>query len=204
MKPARIPQIVSAPAHWAELPWGEYYREALEQQLKPWFAKMYGFHLLKIGNLSAEINSESCGISHQVNVSLGGEPVQVKANPLHLPFAEKSVDACLLAHSLPWCDDPHRLLREADRVLIDDGWLVISGFNPMSLMNDNKSVSGINLGHLWHRGDLIKLGIETVLDLYRAGKVAPHLDGTYPFDKAADAYGRLENGKNIGKVVLVP
>ena len=140
MKPARIPQIVSAPAHWAELPWGEYYREALEQQLKPWFAKMYGFHLLKIGNLSAEINSESCGISHQVNVSLGGEPVQVKANPLHLPFAEKSVDACLLAHSLPWCDDPHRLLREADRVLIDDGWLVISGFNPMSLMGLRKLV----------------------------------------------------------------
>lgn len=64
----------------------------------------------------------------------------VKANPLQLPFAEKSVDACLLAHSLPWCDDPHRLLREADRVLIDDGWLVISGFNPMSLMGLRKLV----------------------------------------------------------------
>lgn len=64
----------------------------------------------------------------------------MKANPLHLPFAEKSVVACLLAHSLPWCDDPHRLLREADRVLIDDGWLVISGFNPMSLMGLRKLV----------------------------------------------------------------
>lgn len=82
-------------------PWGEYYRENLEQQLKPWLAKMYGFHLLKIGNLSAEINTESCAISHQVNVSLGASPVQVKADPLHLPFAEKSVDACLLAHTLP-------------------------------------------------------------------------------------------------------
>ncbi|MDU1024948.1 MAG: SAM-dependent methyltransferase, partial [Leclercia adecarboxylata] len=49
MKPARIPQTVAAPERWAELPWGEYYREALEQQLKPWLAKMYGFHLLKIG-----------------------------------------------------------------------------------------------------------------------------------------------------------
>jgi hypothetical protein len=51
------------------MPWGEYYREALEQQMKPWLAKLYGFHLLKIGNLSAEINTESCAISHQVNVS---------------------------------------------------------------------------------------------------------------------------------------
>ena len=140
MKPARIPQTVSPPERWADLPWGEYYREALEQQLKPWFAKMYGFHLLKIGNLSAEINSECCAISHQVNVSLAGQPLQVKANPLHLPFAEKSVDACLLAHTLPWCGDPHRLLREADRVLIDDGWLILSSFNPMSLMGLRKLV----------------------------------------------------------------
>ncbi len=66
--------------------------------------------------------------------------MQVLADPLHLPFADKSVDVCLLAHTLPWCTDPHRLLREADRVLIDDGWLVISGFNPLSLMGLRKLV----------------------------------------------------------------
>jgi hypothetical protein len=54
------------------MPWGEYYRESLERQMKPWLAKLYGFHLLKIGNLSAEINTEACAISHQVNVSLQG------------------------------------------------------------------------------------------------------------------------------------
>ncbi|EJG9837525.1 class I SAM-dependent methyltransferase [Salmonella enterica subsp. enterica serovar Infantis] len=140
MKPARLSQTVVAPGCWGELPWGNYYREALEQQLNPWFAKMYGFHLLKIGNLSAEINSEACAVSHQVNVSSQGSPMQVLADPLHLPFADKSVDVCLLAHTLPWCTDPHRLLREADRVLIDDGWLVISGFNPLSLMGLRKLV----------------------------------------------------------------
>ncbi|MCS2152940.1 class I SAM-dependent methyltransferase [Scandinavium goeteborgense] len=140
MKPARIPLTVTAPNHWAEMPWGEYYREALEQQLKPWMAKLYGFHLLKIGNLSAEINTDACAISHQVNVSLDGDPMQVKADPLHLPFAEKSVDACLLAHTLPWCQDPHSLLREADRVLIDDGWLILTAFNPVSLMGLRKMV----------------------------------------------------------------
>lgn len=60
------------------MPWGEYYRETLEQQMKPWLAKLYGFHLLKIGNLSAEINTEACAISHQVNVSLAGNPMQVR------------------------------------------------------------------------------------------------------------------------------
>ncbi|WLI78645.1 class I SAM-dependent methyltransferase [Kosakonia sp. H02] len=140
MKPARTPRTLVAPASWDALPKGAYYREALEAELKPWLAKMYGFHLLKIGNLSAEINVESCAISHQVNVSLAGVPAQVKADPLHLPFAEKSVDACLLAHTLPWCPDPHRLLQEVDRVLIDDGWLVMSGFNPISLLGICKAV----------------------------------------------------------------
>ena len=140
MKPARVPQTVVAPDCWGDLPWGELYRKALERQLNPWFTKMYGFHLLKIGNLSAEINCEACAVSHQVNVSAQGMPVQVQADPLHLPFADKSVDVCLLAHTLPWCTDPHRLLREADRVLIDDGWLVISGFNPISLMGLRKLV----------------------------------------------------------------
>ncbi|HDV9414413.1 TPA: class I SAM-dependent methyltransferase [Raoultella ornithinolytica] len=140
MKPARIPQTITAPEHWSSMPWGEYYRESLERQMKPWLAKLYGFHLLKIGNLSAEINTEACAISHQVNVSLQGNPIQVKADPLHLPFAEKSVDACLLAHTLPWCSDPHRLLREADRVLIDDGWMILTGFNPVSLMGLRKLV----------------------------------------------------------------
>ena len=56
MKPARVPQTVVAPDCWGDLPWGKLYRKALERQLNPWFTKMYGFHLLKIGNLSAEIN----------------------------------------------------------------------------------------------------------------------------------------------------
>ncbi|HBU1373055.1 TPA: class I SAM-dependent methyltransferase [Klebsiella pneumoniae] len=128
------------------MPWGEYYRETLEQRMKPWLAKLYGFHLLKIGNLSAEINTEACAISHQVNVSLAGNPMQVRADPLHLPFAEKSVDACLLAHTLPWCSDPHRLLREADRVLIDDGWMILTGFNPVSLMGLRKLVPVLRNG----------------------------------------------------------
>lgn len=102
---------------------------------------MYGFHLLKIGNLSAEINTESCAISHQVNVSLGASPVQVKADPLHLPFAEKSVDACLLAH-VALVQRSSSPAARADRVLIDDGWLILSRFNPLSLMGAAQAGSG--------------------------------------------------------------
>lgn len=147
MKPAHILQKLTSPQSWAELPWGEYYREALERQLQPWWAKLFGFHLLKIGNLSAELATEKCAISQQVNVGSEGEGLQVIADAYQLPFAAKSVDACLLAHTLSYADDPHRMLREVDRVLIDDGWLVISSFNPFSVLGLGKLVPGLRHRH---------------------------------------------------------
>ncbi|MDX7992673.1 class I SAM-dependent methyltransferase [Xenorhabdus sp. Reich] len=143
MRAERSVKQIIAPASWAELPWGEYYRVALERQLEPWWPKIFGFHLLKLGHLSTEIDSRSCLISHQVNIGLQGENMNVITDPHYLPFATKSVDACLLSHMLAYSIDPHWLLREVDRVLIDDGWLIISGFNPMSLLGLRKVISPI-------------------------------------------------------------
>jgi SAM-dependent methyltransferase len=138
MRPARIRKTIVAPASWDEIPCGGYYRAALEQQLQPWWGKLYGFHLLKIGALSAEIDARACPISHQVNFAQEGDGLHVRGDPYHLPFAAKSVDACLLSHTLAYADDPHRILREVDRVLIDDGWMVLSSFNPLSLLGIGK------------------------------------------------------------------
>ncbi|WP_340609531.1 class I SAM-dependent methyltransferase [Xenorhabdus bharatensis] len=143
MQSTRAIKQITPPASWAELPWGEYYRVALERQLEPWWPKIFGFHLVKIGNLSVEIDSHSCLISHQVNVGLKGESMNVIADPHYLPFEAKSVDACLLAHMLSYSVDPHWLLREVDRIMIDDGWLIISGFNPISLLGLKKIISGV-------------------------------------------------------------
>ncbi|WP_369789888.1 class I SAM-dependent methyltransferase [Rouxiella sp. WC2420] len=140
MKSAQIHKKLVVPSSWNDIPRGDYYRAALEQQLQPWWSKLYGFHLLKIGNLSVEINSEDCPISHQVNVAPEGESLHVQGDPYYLPFEQKSVDACLLCHTLNYATDPHRILREVDRVLIDDGWLVLSGFAPFSLLGIGKCV----------------------------------------------------------------
>lgn len=150
MKPAKIRQIRHVPDSWSKIPCGEYYRDALAHHLRPSLAKLYGFHLLKIGNLSAEIDTTACAISHQVNVGMTGESLQVQANPLSLPFASKSVDACLLAHTLAWSNDPHRILREVDRVLIDDGWILLSGFNLFSMLGIGKLIPGIHRKIPWN------------------------------------------------------
>ncbi len=138
MKPAQITKPIIAPASWDEIAHGENYRLALEKSLFPWWCKLFGFHMLKIGGLSAGLDTSECAISHQVNVGVQGENMHVIADQFALPFANKSTDAALLAHTLSYCADPHRLLREIDRVLIDDGWLIITTFNPVSLLGLGK------------------------------------------------------------------
>jgi SAM-dependent methyltransferase len=50
-----------------------------------------------------------------------------------LPFASQSIDLLVLPHVLEFAQEPHRVLREADRVLVPEGQIVITGFNPASL-----------------------------------------------------------------------
>jgi len=52
---------------------------------------------------------------------------------LDLPFEAQSVDLLVMPHTLEFTRDPHRLLREAERVLVPEGQLVILGFNSLSL-----------------------------------------------------------------------
>ncbi|MGV3344826.1 methyltransferase domain-containing protein [Enterobacteriaceae bacterium LUAb1] len=138
MKAAKARHILTPPLTWHAIKGGRNYRDALTHQLQPMLGKIYGVHLLKLGVLSAEIDTRICAISHQVNVAPQGEGVQVKASLEALPFESKSIDACLLAHTLAWSSDPHAILREVDRVLIDDGWIILSGFHLVSVLGAGK------------------------------------------------------------------
>ncbi len=53
--------------------------------------------------------------------------------PDALPFGEASMDLVLLPHTLEASADPHAVLREAARVLVPEGRLLVFGFNPVSL-----------------------------------------------------------------------
>ncbi len=54
-------------------------------------------------------------------------------NAAALPFAAASLDLLVLPHTLEFSADPHHVLREVERVLVPEGRVVISGFNPHSL-----------------------------------------------------------------------
>jgi len=82
--------------------------------------------------------------------------------------------------------------------------LRVPRFSPLALMNENRGLAGVNLGHLWGEVELLMSEIRSVVELYRAGAVRPRVDSTYPFARAADAHRRIQERKNVGKVLLVP
>ncbi len=77
-------------------------------------------------------------------------------------------------------------------------------FNPIGLMNANKGVFGVNLGHLWNESDKISIWMKAILDGVEKGWIRPHVDKSFPFENANEAHAYIEARKNIGKVVLVP
>lgn len=77
-------------------------------------------------------------------------------------------------------------------------------FHPFGLMNSNKGVFGVNMGHLWHEQDKVRLWTDAILKGYAEGWVRPHVDRVFRFEQAADAHRHMENRGNTGKVVLVP
>jgi len=50
------------------------------------------------------------------------------------PLPPERVDLLLLPHEFELTDDPHALLRWADSVLVENGWLMITGFKPAGLL----------------------------------------------------------------------
>ncbi len=80
----------------------------------------------------------------------------------------------------------------------------IKKYSPMSLMSDNKTVGGTNMGHLFSRLDLLTPQFEALLALYDAGQIAPRVDKTFRFDDAPAAHHYLHDRKAIGKVLLIP
>ena len=77
-------------------------------------------------------------------------------------------------------------------------------FNPLSLMNANKGVFGVNLGHMWAEVDRMRGWMDQLINLSEKGAIKPKIARTFPFDQVAAAHHFTQDRKNIGKVLLTP
>lgn len=133
MKPALSARNRKGPASWQQIPQGEALCAATESQLAAWWPQIFGYYLLKVGDLSCQLDTQSSPIKHHIHLGIKASQCQLQANSDALPLLDLSVDAVLLCHAHEFCSDPHHLMREVHRVLRSDGYLLLSGFNPLSL-----------------------------------------------------------------------
>ncbi|MBF0218591.1 MAG: class I SAM-dependent methyltransferase [Gammaproteobacteria bacterium] len=101
---------------------------------------LFGYHLLQVGGDRDLGLLAGSRIGHRLGVVLphsdGGRELPLAngfyAEASALPLQAESVDVVLLPHTLEQVADPHGLLREVERVLIPEGRLLITAFNPLS------------------------------------------------------------------------
>lgn len=80
--------------------------------------------------------------------------------------------------------------------------LSIPIFHPIQLMNANKAVIGVNLGHLWEHIDMLRREMLGLIADVQAGRLQPVIAKTFPLADAAGAHRYLQERQNIGKVLL--
>src|SRR3954469_5778994 len=81
-------------------------------------------------------------------------------------------------------------------------WLSTPRFNPMSMINRNRGVFGLHIGHLWDERRQLAPLMDMLISELSAGRLTPVVARTFPLERAADAHRFIQSRSNIGKVVL--
>lgn len=121
---------------WFQTPLGRAMLEEEQDCLDEQLQDLFGYHLLQMGvDPSIDVSGGS-RITHRVTVAHHARQSAalsvLVADHRQLPLPAESVDLLVIHHLLDYSQTPHQLLREAERVLIPRGHLVIVGFNPVS------------------------------------------------------------------------
>lgn len=77
--------------------------------------------------------------------------------------------------------------------------------NPITLMNRNAGLHGLNLARLFDERDLLREGLHELVGRAARGEISPTVATTFPLTAAgaAASHAYLHDRKNVGKVVLV-
>lgn len=138
-------------AQWYATGLGQSISDDLETRLSGSLREVFGYQGLLVGNLQPERNLLfNAGLHRKLTVDSPGRAADINADALQLPVASDTMKLVVLWHTLDFCDNPHQALREADRVLMEDGQLIIIGFNPVSAFGLRHLLSGWRKKSPWY------------------------------------------------------
>lgn len=126
-------------AQWLQSDPGQYVQRFEQDCFDKMVADVFGYHALQVGLPSLDLlRANRMPFKAYAGAELpatapGDWAGAVLACAEWLPFDSQSVDLLVLPHGLEASAYPHQVLREVERVLVPEGRVVISGFNPWSL-----------------------------------------------------------------------
>jgi SAM-dependent methyltransferase len=132
---------------WFGTPQGAYVLQWEVAQFESAVEDVFGYRAVQIGLPEVDF------LRHNripFRFSLALEPgAGLAADPLQMPLASQSVDLVILPHVLEFHPSAHEVLREAERVLMPEGQVVISGFNTASLWRLRQVFASRGAGAPW-------------------------------------------------------
>lgn len=151
-----------AVARWFQTPLGRALLARERAVLARGLQDLFGYHLLQVSVDPALDLTSASRISHRMTLSVrqteSTSLSQLVAEEGRLPLPSESVDLVVLHHSLDFSRSPHQILREAHRVLIPRGHLVVVGFNPWSSFGVAASLARLVHRHSVWRARRLRLG----------------------------------------------
>lgn len=123
---------------WIDSPQGRHVLDWERAAIDVAVADIFGYNALQLGLPRLDLLAQN-RIPFRQKAGDNGS-VDALCDLRQLPFAANSIDLALLPHVLEFYDDPHQILREVERVLIPEGKVVITGFNPLSMWGVRKKL----------------------------------------------------------------
>lgn len=116
---------------WFETAQGSYVLRREQSYFDKAVTDVFGFNALQLGLPELNFLRASRIPLRFTAGNQSGNAVRLVCT--ELPFADDSLDLVLMPHVLEFSGNPHQTLREVERVLMPEGSLLLSAFNPYSL-----------------------------------------------------------------------
>jgi len=138
-------------AQWYASGLGQSILGQVQQRLGDQLSQVFGYQGLQVGNLCSKRDLlDRAGLHRKIVLDAPGRSADINGDVLQMPIASDTMKAVVFFHTLDFCDHPHQALREADRVLTEDGQLFIIGFNPMSTFGLRHLLGGWRQREPWN------------------------------------------------------
>jgi SAM-dependent methyltransferase len=132
---------------WFATPLGSYLLQQEQAYFDEAVADVFGFNAMQLGLPGVDLLRMN---RIHLRFTVGPEPgVRLRTAFDHLPIESNCIDLVVLPHVLEFSEQPHQILREVQRVLLPEGQLIVSGFNPRSLWGARRLLTRQRRDYPW-------------------------------------------------------